>query len=836
MKLKLVLLVLHTFITNILKRFMNVCYESTTISHKMLWMSLIGILLVPVISNFVSAGCCINNQPIYGSFNDITCNTVPQSECQGDYRSDVANCREIQECGCCVCNPSTPGAFPYLQNDKSTSNSFCDSFCGSLPHQLIPFISPQQCAQYSSQPTLPTTNTTTQLPINGTQPTTPTTPPITPPIPTTNASIPSTYSPNCCEYTFQCQPQTARYYSPSCQGTACNNVCLQIQNCPTNQELTPMNVNQVCSCNNLDVTINPSIAQSYSIQNVAGEFCCESSSGPFVSDVPCTFLNYSIIKGIITDAQTRNPLEASVYIDSSTFDSPSAISNANGEYEIYANPSQDHNVIFRRSPIYNDEVRTVRSAQLGPRQVFELNIQMSLSSEVCDFPSSPKVPELNFENVKCEDSVKLSRENDFCENEEGVTSFIIINEENGETFIVDGTKNNFAINNLSWDSNMVFSIKAFYDDRGQQRYSDKTFSNEFFTGNAQCENSCNNKEFCVDNRLRRICDENNILSDDVDDTYFPDCAFHGQNWYCSGPYENGETKCLQQSQCGYDLSIPFLGLLFNDVLCSYEATTQSYAKGCYMDTSTVPVDFCYLCPISTDENYDCGLYKSEHACSNNRCGIPSNCEWGYNEYEDLGKGVCFDADQRSDMKRALKESSLIDDLIRSTNCDLCSNNGELFFNTNCNQNICSSLGFCYEQSDSCETCKMNGTDYCNQYKTRQSCSNATGVSQSFTIMNGTFIYSDDACGLGTCYWDPFQNACYKDADGDRRADCTVSSLVSSGLNLDCEKDNVPPSTTPEFNFTFLNKNPLDEQNDLLFSTSERISNFYYCVGINECHT
>ncbi len=794
---------------------------------------LIGILLVLFLSNYASAGCCINNQPTYGSFNDITCNDVPQTECRGEYRSDVANCRELQECGCCVCNPGTQRAFSYLQNDKSTSNSFCDSFCGTLPHQLIPLISPQQCSQYASQPTIPTTNATTPSPINGTQPPTP---PVThPPIPSTNTTIPtSTYSQNCCEYTFQCQPQTARYTSQTCQGTACNNACLQIQNCPLNQELTPLNVNQVCSCGGLDVTINPSIAQSYSIQNVAGEFCCESSSGPFVSDVPCTFLNYAIIRGVITDASTRNPLEASIFLDTSAFGSPTAVSNSNGEYEIYASPGVEHRLIFRRRPLYKDEIRTISASQLRARQVYELNVALTTSSKVCDFPSSPKIHLLEIQNIKCKDSAILSWDNDFCENDEGVSNFIITNEESGETYVIDGNKSTFTINDLSWDSNKVFSITAFYDDRGQQRYSDKTFSEEFFTGNEQCKNSCNDNEFCVDNRLRRVCDEKNILSDFVDDAYYPDCSFHGQEWYCSGPYSDGKTKCLKQSQCGYDLSIPFLGLLFNDMLCSYEISTQSYAKGCYMDSSTVSVDFCYSCPQETSENYGCSLYKSEYACTNNRCGIPSNCEWEYNEYEDFGKGICFDAEQKSDLKKNLKESPSSEKLIEATNCNLCSKDGDLFFNTKCNQNICSSLGFCYEESESCTTCSMNGTDYCNKFKTRKSCSNATGASQSFEIVNGTFIYSDDACGLGTCYWDSFQNSCYKDSDGNKQPDCSESSSISQGLNIDCEKDNTPPTTTPEFNFTFLNKNPLDVKNDLLFSTSERISNFYYCIGANNC--
>jgi len=228
-------------------------------------------------------------------------------------------------------------------------------------------------------------------------------------------------------------------------------------------------------------------------------------------------------------------------------------------------------------------------------------------------------------------------------------------------------------------------------------------------------------------------------------------------------------------------------------------------KYCYWETSLTTVNDCQSC-FSTGKAKNCFDYLSKDSCTTDNCFYASRggeCKWyeDPDNFQDLGKGYCF-----------------LPDVQTTEKCDLCgktdkirgaegygfadsSTQGDalkLYYNIECTDDVCSSLGQCYSKDD--EYCaKCAPTVACEDYTSQTGCVGPVGARIPYslpdTIKDGATTcrsqdeetLSNDACGIGKCKHSG--TVCYKDADDDGTKDCDGERTG----NL-CMADFVPPMT------------------------------------------
>lgn len=686
--------------------------------------------------------------------------------------------------------------------------------------------------------------------------------------------VPSTQK-NCCSYEFQCSKTQTVQNSNSCapNQVECQQSCSSLPQCPDNTQLSVGSAGSICSCTT-PVLIQKGIQQPY--PSGEGKFCCSG----VLSDNKCDYKTQARVYGQVTG--NLGPLVAEIIIDKGTQNEKRAYTDTSGNYEIFLSPNVQHNLEYRKGKSYDPQTKTIQKSAGSEEKI---DIVLTSSGGKCDSPNSPPVIDFFAENVRGKSSALLKWTPPSC----GSLLFgssstkpqtYIISEPSLGNFTIDSSKNEFLIENLDWDKSYTFSIVAVYSDRADLRYSSPVYLFQpFDPGVKECSGRTSSDEFCLEITKRRFCDSQNQISSAVDkrDYNTDDCSVYnsqqssisGGEWYCSYEIDNnnkysGKTKCLQQSEslCGYQyannknlpVNIPFLGLLFNKDTCSYDSSRNQYSKGCYLDKSETTVNFCFSCPRPGDPKFSCALYQSKNACegpSGNICGIPSECVWEDNKFGSLGEGRCYAKETLSDKKNVQIEKLGISKLYTQSSCSLCSTSSGLFNNVDCTQNICSSLGLCYETTSSinvgpnpissCSQCLVNNNTgelltSCNDFKNMNSCVNSTGRFQAFVSSQGNLISSDDACGIGKCVWDNVKNLCFKDGNLDNIPDCTSSTGV---LNPQCVKDYTSPETSPLFSNVILNRDPNSLSNNLNFSLSESIKEFNFCMyksGSPQCNT
>jgi len=666
---------------------------------------------------------------------------------------------------------------------------------------------------------------------------------------------------NCCSYEFQCPSTSIVQGSNVCATgkTECGQSCSNVPICPENTKLSIGSAGPICECT-APVLIGTGL--NYPYQPGEGKYCCNG----VLSDNQCEYKTDVRVYGQVIG--NAGPLVAEIIIDKNTVNEKRAFTDISGDYELFLSPNVQHTLEYRKGKSYDPQIKNIQKSA-GAQE--KIDIILSSSGGRCDSPNSPPVIDFFADNVRGEPSALLKWTPPNCGSSSKPQTYMISESSLGN-FTVAGSESELLFGGLDWAEEYGFSIIVVYSDKSDLRYSDKKeLFQPFDPGVVGCSGRNNGDEFCIDLTKRRVCDAQNQISSAVnigrgyttDDCSAYDSPNSPGEWYCSYDEDNnGETKCLQQSEqlCGYQINstgarlpinIPFLGLLFNEDSCSYDNTRKQYSKGCYLDKSDTTVDFCFSCPKPEDPEFTCAQYQSESSCDTNQCGIPSECVWEYNKFEALGKGSCYAKETLEEKKKTQIDTSGIQTLLSQTSCDACSSSSGLFNNLDCTQNVCSTLGLCYETSQtsvspsssqsSCTQCALNpktglSLTTCNDFKTESSCINATGDYQAFfENSNGDLIYSDDACGIGKCVWDQAQNFCFKDGNLDNVPDCTSSS--TGGLNHQCAQDYISPVSTPLSHNVILNRDPNSLSNNLEFSISESITKFNFCMyksGTPEC--
>ncbi len=645
---------------------------------------------------------------------------------------------------------------------------------------------------------------------------------------------------DCCAYDFQCSPASSiKTGVSSCSAgeTACATSCLKILSCPVNTRLREQTSDVVCSCGGSDVTIDTETSSEYGIPYAGGSYCCMVDGEAEISESPCAAIDHALVTGIITDSKSGEKVDAYVVLDPSSGSDGFVTDVAfRGNYSVYVTPGSSHTLLFKKDPYYESVTVVIGSGELIAGKTVVRNVALTPKDAFCDYPQNLKVPSFTANHVKCSPSVNLTWDNDYCTNEEGVSLFRITNGKTGEITDVSGDKSSVVIEDLSWATAYSFSIQAYYVDANSPRFSNKTaLESSFNPGDAACAGRCGKEEFCTDKTNRRVCDDENKISDEVSAGYFADCKLHKElfgttyDWLCAAA-EGGLTKCVQSSSCGFDLTSPspFLGLLYTDFSCSFNELGD---RACYFDYSSTTVDFCYACP--SPANSTCYQYQSEFACDRNRCGADSECAWLSSEYDELGEGVCYDSSQTSDYKYNIKKQKTK----VVNNCQLCASTGTLFHNAECTQDVCSTLGFCTESKtgDSCKACSSTAPK-CTDNPSEASCIGATGRTGSHRLVSAgnpeERVISDDACGLGLCYWDEELLGCYKDGDSDESPECLIVAGGKTIVDAFCESDVEPPEVIALFADERISGDSLDTDNVLKFEIKDNrpgFDSFSYCV-------
>ena len=339
---------------------------------------------------------------------------------------------------------------------------------------------------------------------------------------------------------------------------------------------------------------------------------------------------------------------------------------------------------------------------------------------------------------------------------------------------------------LDWyDRPVVFSSEYCYYIGARSFYR---INGEYYTGESEiiCETTgdpqCMNNqggEFCVDN-FRSRCEDNNQINQ------FEDCG----SGYCMGPDQNGLTQCLSMGVC--DLCNGLYGMFANlndlkievdgrEYFCHPGAFRRTVA-GCYLDrTKTLfsAFDYCgYL--------VGCYDYKSEDACTQDMCDI-KGCEWIWldNRNHELG-GICRPSDPQLQQ------------------CALCDDKEYNWLSPGCSMRVCDLFGeeCTYQGKASLTPCTSQSTVKCYDYSTESECIGGRAVSVDANYDNngqrtgGTHytVPSNDALGLGKCYWDATNSWCLRNADnypenniGAYGDDCNIGDDT-------CESDFSNPQT------------------------------------------
>lgn len=437
------------------------------------------------------------------------------------------------------------------------------------------------------------------------------------------------------------------------------------------------------------------------------------------------------------------------------------------------------------------------------------NINLTPIEEGTCYSENPPTPEIIADHVKGRAAVNLIWSIE-CGN---VDEFTITRNPEHPSGEIKTDEFFYLDEDVSFGQTYTYSIKAHYYIIGRE----SEWSNvEITLGSELCEGIFGDEEFCLNesyqvgevNVYRYYCDDSN------NPILILDCSQTDPPSICIGPDENGNTECVYKSNCKEigpppnNNPYPF-GLYYTGASCLNDGW-------CYYDHSSTTIDMCNNC-----EGITCYDYKSKDACETDNCGARGlyidkaegtnhGCEW-IDLWKEFGKGICYDPDY-----------------IGVDKCSLCGSEGDVFYNTNCNQAICSALGSCYlNSSGSCSECIYEGdkTD-CRDFTTEEAC---IGGQEIDFENNGCgddpirIIPSNDACNLGVCKWSG--SRCYKDANDDGIDDCDGNPTPQT-----CNRDTEAPITIPESNIPDMNVFGYG----INFTSDADAVKFYFCVGDENC--
>ena len=548
---------------------------------------------------------------------------------------------------------------------------------------------------------------------------------------------------------------------------------------------------------------------------IQGEgYCCDGIFNTNSETCELAGTIYGVINSLETTGnQSLNPLLGAdvLFTNIGTNEEFNTISYEEGFYITYL-PAGDYSVLIEKlghEPLSN--VFSINSAEY-----LELNITLMKLYFFCSNEniSSAELSLNHFQGIKKLELVWNQSCLDYVDHFEVLRNNQVI-------ATLDSQISSYFDSSISWDSQYDYQINAI-SLTGTNSFSNLVSTN---SGINICENKFEDESWCFDNSIRVVCNSNNqpVLWDGyLRGSENGDCGVAmGNNSICQQEFD--ETWCTQAEDCSqtgiYDLNIfgLFYNILFPSESCLYSDIQSSdpTRRYCYQDshkTTFTSVDKCLSCSV----DMTCFDYQTEGACSEDSCLIGTRngaeCGWqtSYEKFQLLGKGFCAPLNYQE-----------------TDHCSDCSPDADIFSNTQCTYDICSSLGSCYSSENSTECLSCSEDTKCESYLTQEDCTGLDNI--PFEIVgscdsNNNLQLSQDNCNLGTCKWK--NNKCMKDGDDDNKEDCKGNEL--------CLKDNYFPSTSiinppPFINF---------EGQNLVFEVTDNtmVNNSYYCIGSSCCPT
>ena len=565
----------------------------------------------------------------------------------------------------------------------------------------------------------------------------------------------------CCEKEWQCSDKLTGDYSEVCaEGEiACGAPCEKIEMCEIGKIGDVDYSTPECGCKEDYMCTNFDPTCTLSELN---RYCCESGKSPY----PCESQRFSF-GGYVFNITAEKKI-AGASLDITTARNKYRTQTGSGGYYSINDydPSYGLGTALVQAEGFYPESFIIN---YPPQQVLNFNLTPLMGS--CSVLPAPK--NLNALHVSGRKEVKVNWE----EAIDTIGYILTATKETEGAFIETGayfTKQSTHIDtHVLWGNTYSYSVRAVYSN-GQSNPSTASSIN---LGDSRCEGR--EKNFCFGGKFADCDGENRLIE--------TSCA-RGEVCIANGEAgaECAEVECKSGTN-------PF-GLFCIGGECPN--------TNCYYDYSNTTVDFPKGC-----EGKSCFSYESQSACINDEChassayGSDNGCGWIYT-YEEFGKGLCYDNDYKG-----------------IEYCSMCSEGASPFFNTGCSQDVCSKIGACFSKEDSCLNCEP-GITRCDDFKSQESCINAHGLNRNASVGRcGGKTPSDDACGLGSCRWDGA--SCFKDADGDARADCPRGDPT-------CNRKYVPYTTNPRSDLgqTILNA---EGRNFEFFITGGEPRSLNYCV-------
>lgn len=319
------------------------------------------------------------------------------------------------------------------------------------------------------------------------------------------------------------------------------------------------------------------------------------------------------------------------------------------------------------------------------------------------------------------------------------------------------------------DSKYCYYVQAFYGDplSGTVGESNITCQN---TGNSICMEP-HTQEFCLGN-VRYRCAPDNTLQP------IPQGNCEAQGKHCMGPDRDGITNCTDQDVCdecnglygmfsNLDLRVGY----DNEIFYCLPGGGRSVIPGCYLDrTTSLFSEFKYCSDISS-----CYDYKSQQACDDpdDPCGKNKGCEWAW----------MFGDDNNNPPLNGIFGGICRPNSTSLQRCGICDDPLFNWLSTSCNPYTCELFGDCFYQGLSLTnpylpTCTSASTFSCRNYNNPSDCTGITPASPGRAVsvdviydstgerIGGTHALttSNDARGLGKCFWDSINSVCTKNAD------------------------------------------------------------------------
>ncbi len=322
----------------------------------------------------------------------------------------------------------------------------------------------------------------------------------------------------------------------------------------------------------------------------------------------------------------------------------------------------------------------------------------------------------------------------------------------------------FTDTNVEANQRYCYIVKAEYSDYG----GDDTYSEPICiddSGDYWCQ-QLRTSEFCLDSNLemsdslryRYGCTENNQLS------LIEQCSSSGADYICVGPYDDGTTACVYQSDCescGDPLGLYALfdySTMLNNNDKDYGAMCYQLPM-CYFDYTKTTINNFHECAEITS----CYDYASKSACEGqesdtsftNKC-LQRNCAWEYLSGEsdsNIPNGIC------KELNAEYAQCSACNDVSHNGVFDTCT--------TERCQEFSVDEASCYLSSLT-KTCTDIADFTCTAYSDSGSCNGGVSKIVLDEQTNEITTASKDALDLGVCYWDG--ENCFKDANADQEMD------------------------------------------------------------------